>query len=293
MGKSKATILVTGSEGQVGQELRELSGNYPEFSFLYIDVKDVDITDKEAVRSFFDLHPIDYCINCAAYTAVDRAEEQKELAHRINAVGVKNLMDGCTRQKAKLIQLSTDYVYHNRQNTPFKEDDPTHPQGVYAATKLEGDAIALQGGGMVVRTSWVYSSFGNNFVKTMLRLGREREELGVIFDQIGTPTYARDLAKAILDIIRQTEQGSVEPDVFSEIYHFSNEGVCSWYDFAMAIFAIKEIDVRAKAIETKDYPTPAKRPPFSVLNKSKIKKTFGVEVPYWRDSLQKCLALLS
>ena len=292
MKKNKPVILVTGSNGQVGQELRLWSVEFPSFDFQYIDVEDLDITDGEAVRAFIQKNEIDYCINCAAYTAVDKAEEQPQIAHRVNVTGVENLSDALTQTGGRLIQLSTDYVYHNSQNTPFKEGDPTSPQGVYARTKLRGDEVALNSGGMVVRTSWVYSSFGHNFVKTMLRLGRQREELGIIYDQIGTPTYARDLALAILQIIRQAEHGKVPEDTFSDIYHFSNEGVASWYDFAVAIFDLKNIPVKVKAIQTKDYPTPAKRPPFSVLDKGKIKSVFGVQVPYWRHSLAACLQLL-
>lgn len=288
----KPTLLITGSNGQVGNEIKVLSKNYPQFSFLYIDVNDLDITNENAVNDFFNKNKINYCINCAAYTAVDKAEENKDIAHRVNAVGVKNLLKGCISQKGKLIQISTDYVYHNSQNTPFKEDDETNPQGVYAATKLQGDEIALAGGGMVIRTSWVYSSFGNNFVKTMLRLGRDRDELGIIFDQIGTPTYAYDLASAILQIINQFENKNIGKEHFSDIYHFSNEGVTSWYDFAMAIFENKNIAVKVNAIETKDYPTPAKRPHFSLLNKGKIKSTFGISIPHWKKSLDDCLTLL-
>ncbi|HFA50074.1 MAG TPA: dTDP-4-dehydrorhamnose reductase [Bacteroidetes bacterium] len=293
MKKEKTNILVTGSKGQVGQELKVLAGNFPHFYFEYIDVEELDITDAAAVLSFFEKNKFDYCINCAAYTAVDKAESQKEIAHKVNAVGVKNLSEGCKMNNSKLIQLSTDYVYHNNQNTPFKEGDKTNPQGVYASTKLEGDHIALSGGGMVIRTSWVYSSFGNNFVKTMIRLGNERDELGIIFDQIGTPTYAFDLAEAILKIIQKFENKKIDKNNFSEIYHFSNEGVTSWYDFAKAIFEMENIPVKVKAIETKDYPTPAKRPPFSVLNKNKIKQTFGLEIPYWRDGLRRCLKKLN
>ncbi|MEZ4953499.1 MAG: dTDP-4-dehydrorhamnose reductase [Saprospiraceae bacterium] len=289
---NKTSILVTGSKGQVGQELKVLSENYNSFSFTYIDVDDLDITDVLAVNLFFKKNKFDYCINCAAYTAVDKAEEFEDVAYKVNTLGVKNILESCQLNDCKLIQLSTDYVYHNNQNTPFKEDDETNPQGVYARTKLEGDHIALAGGGMVIRTSWVYSSFGNNFVKTMLRLGTDRAELGVIFDQIGTPTYARDLAKAILNIIEKFANKEVGLDIFPSVYHFSNEGVASWYDFAMAIFEMSNISVKVNAIETKDFPTAAKRPPFSVLNKNKIKETFGVKVPYWRTSLKSCLDIL-
>ncbi len=284
--------MVTGSKGQVGQELAALSGSFPEFSFLFIDLDELDITDGAAVASFFTDNPIDYCINCAAYTAVDRAEEQPEMARLVNVAGVRNLANACKLSGAKLIQLSSDYVYHNSQNTPFKEGDECNPQGVYAITKLEGDEITIEAGGMVIRTSWVYSSFGNNFVKTMLRLGSERNELGIIFDQIGTPTYAHDLALCLLKLVQKFGNKEIGENAFNEIYHYSNEGVTSWYDFAKAIFEIKNMEVKVNAIETSAYPTLAKRPPFSVLNKNKIKSAFDLEIPHWRESLIKCLTLL-
>ena len=266
-------ILVTGSNGQVGQELQTLAQGYPAFVFHFVDVAELDITREAAVTDFFSEGNFDYCINCAAFTAVDKAETEDELAWRVNSQAVQFLGNACKKSGTNLVQLSTDYVYHNNQNTPFKETDSTDPKGIYAATKLEGDQHALMAGGMVIRTSWVYSSFGNNFVKTMLRLGREREELGVIYDQIGTPTYAHDLAKAIMKIVQKFETMEVESNKFNQIFHYSNEGVTSWYDFAKAIFELKKIAVKVRPIETKDYPTPAKRPPFSVLNKSKIKST--------------------
>lgn len=285
-------ILVTGSEGQVGNELKVLSEKFPSFIFTFIDVKDLDITDSSAVNEFFKTRQFDYCINCAAYTAVDKAESDKELAHKVNAIGVENMASNCQMKGGKFIQISTDYVYHNNQNVPFKEDDDTNPQSVYGSTKLAGDKIALTYGSMVIRTSWVYSTFGNNFVKTMIRLGNDRDELGIIFDQIGTPTYAYDLAYAILLIIEKTENKEVPENRFSEIYHFSNEGVTSWYDFAVAIFENEKIEVKVNAIETKDYPTPAKRPHFSLLNKGKIKEVYGVPVPHWKASLKGCLGKL-
>ncbi len=285
-------ILITGSKGQVGQELQVLSNDFSSFQFTFVDIDELDITDREKVTAFFEEKKFDFCVNCAAYTAVDKAEEQPELAERVNVVGVTNLVESCQSHSVNFIQLSTDYVYHNRQNTPFVESDPTSPKGVYAKTKLAGDNIALSKGGMVVRTSWVYSSFGHNFVKTMLRLGSERKELSVIFDQIGTPTYAADLAKSILEIIEKTMSKEIDPKVFNQIYHYSNEGVTSWFDFAQAIFEIKGYDVKLKPIETKDYPTAAKRPHFSVLNKAKIKTTFGLEINHWRQSLVNCLAKL-
>jgi dTDP-4-dehydrorhamnose reductase len=209
--------------------------------------------------------------------------------------GVRNLARACASQDARLVQLSTDYVYHNSQNTPFVETDLPNPQGVYAKTKLEGDYAALDshpGGAMVIRTSWVYSSFGHNFVKTMLRLGTERKELNVVFDQIGTPTYARDLANAMLTIIQKAENQEVEKESLNGVFHYSNEGVTSWYDFAIAIFDLKNMPVRVNPILTSAYPTPAKRPPFSVLNKGKIKATFSLEIPHWREALKACLGLL-
>ena len=281
-------ILVTGSYGQVGSELHTLAKTYNNFSFVFVDKDDLDITDLIAVETFFSSYSFNYCINCAAYTAVDKAETDVKNARLVNVTGAKNLAIACSKNKVRLIQISTDYVYHNDQNTPFKEDDQTNPQGIYAKTKLDGDLASSKHNKetVVIRTSWVYSSFGNNFVKTMLRLGVEREKLTIIFDQIGSPTYARDLAKAILDII------VLNPSEFNGVYHYSNEGVCSWYDFARAIFELKGIECETSPIETADYPTPALRPHFSLLNKTKIKTTYGLAIPYWRDSLKSCLELL-
>ena len=292
MEQKKINILVTGSKGQVGQELQTLAPGYPSFGFVFVDVDELDITDPGAVQVFFEKNHIDYCLNCAAYTAVDRAESDSRLAEKVNVDGVRNLALACSSHGARILQLSTDYVYHNSQNEPFVETDLPNPQGVYAKTKLEGDYAALDAhpdGAMVIRTSWVYSSFGHNFVKTMLRLGPERKTLNVVFDQIGTPTYARDLAGAMLSIIQKVENQEVERVLWNGIYHYSNEGVTSWYDFAVAIFDIRNLAVKVNPIETSDYPTPAKRPPFSVLNKGKIKATFGLEIPHWRESLKACL----
>ena len=287
-------ILVTGGNGQVGSELNALS-NSSKFEFTFTDYEELDITNMGQVFDFFEKNAISYVINCAAYTAVDKAEDEVEKAHAINVTGTENLAKACAKSSIPLIHLSTDYVYHsNTQNIPFKEDDYTMPQGIYAATKLEGELIArtIHSMTMVIRTSWVYSSFGNNFVKTMIRLGTERNELGIIYDQIGSPTYAADLAKAILEILEQHNDNKIDTFKFNEIYHYSNEGVCSWYDFAKAIFEIKNIECKVNPIETKDYPTPAKRPHFSLLNKAKIKNSFGLNIPYWKDSLRKCIDLL-
>ncbi|MFT4666682.1 MAG: dTDP-4-dehydrorhamnose reductase [Gammaproteobacteria bacterium] len=288
-----ANILVTGSKGQVGQELQFLSRN-SDHHFVFADVAEMDITDSDAVNAFFRTHGFEYCINCAAYTAVDKAESETELATKINVTGAQHLAQACLYNNTFLFQLSTDYVYHNQQNTPFKEGDATSPQGVYAQTKLDGDlaAMKINLATMVVRTSWVYSSYGNNFVKTMLRLGKESDHLNVVFDQIGTPTYARDLASAILTIISQIESNNLLKSSCYGVFHYSNEGVSSWYDFAQAIFKATKTDCSVGAIETVDYPTPAKRPPFSVLNKGKIKKTTGIEIPHWEDALTRCLEAL-
>jgi dTDP-4-dehydrorhamnose reductase len=287
-------LLITGAHGQLGQCLQALAADYPAYSFLHTDAQDLDITDRKSVMSFFDTHRPMWCLNCAAYTAVDKAESEEALATRINAVGPKNLAAACARYGTALIQVSTDYVYHNRQNVPFKEGDPTSPKGVYARTKLAGDRAALRGNPltMVLRTSWVYAPVGHNFVKTMLRLGQERPSLNVVFDQIGTPTYAPDLAAAMLQIIDMVERGEVDKAAIAGVWHYSNEGVTSWYDFAQAIFELRGIDCRVNPIESSQYPTPAARPPFSVLNKAKIKAAFGLEIPHWRTSLITCLEQL-
>ncbi len=285
------SILVTGANGQVGCELQYLSKQYPSFTFLFTDVQELDITNQQAVLDFFQQHPIEYCINCAAYTAVDKAESDFDKAFLINVTGTKNLALACEKHQAQLVQISTDYVYHSAQNRPYKETDPTHPQSVYASTKLESDQEAQKicPDSMILRTSWVYSSYGHNFVKTMLRLGKEKETLNIIYDQIGTPTYAFDLAKAILTILEKVQTKEYSQETLSGIFHYSNEGVASWYDFAHAIFDIRDLKCKVNPIETKDYPTPALRPPFSLLDKEKIKRTFDIEIPHWRDSLRRCL----
>jgi dTDP-4-dehydrorhamnose reductase len=287
----KKTILITGSKGQLGNEFRFLSFRAADFSFIFTDTEELDITKPKTVAAFFERNKIDYCINCAAYTAVDKAESNKSLAKRINVNGPKYLASECEKAGATFFQISSDYVYHNAQNTPFKEGDKTSPKSVYARTKLSGDHAALKAcsRAVVMRTSWVYSTFGNNFVRTMLRFGNEREVLNVVFDQIGTPTYARDLAYATLVMIRKVESGEVDKSTLTGIYHYSNEGVTSWYDFTKAIFEIRELKCKVYPIETVAYPTPAKRPPFSVLNKAKIRSVFGIDVPHWKDSLIECL----
>ena len=297
-------VLVTGSNGQLGSELKALiqhsTFNIQHHDFYFTDRSILDITNKTSVENFCLTNNIKIIINCAAYTAVDKAESDEEMAYGINHKAVETMAHIAKHNNIALIHISTDYVFDGSNFKPYVENDPTNPQSVYGASKLAGEE-AMQTinpkNSLIIRTSWVYSSFGNNFVKTMLRLGRERDELGVIFDQVGTPTYAHDLAQAILKIIQNSKltkgnalgckiQNSVE------IYHYSNEGVCSWYDFAKTIFELSNITCKVNPIETKDYPTPATRPHYSLLNKAKIKKEYNIEIPYWKDSLSACLKIL-
>ncbi len=286
-----AKILVTGANGQLGSEIQQLAGKYTALEFLYTDVDTLDITEYNEIKNLFQKEPVDYIINCAAYTNVDRAEEDYENAVRINVDAVSNLRRASEEFGCKIIHISTDYVFDScKQNVPFKEQDKTFAESAYGSTKLRGELSLQQFDNyMIIRTSWLYSSFGNNFVKTMLRLGKERDELGVIFDQVGTPTYARDLAYAVLEIISYSEKNN---NFKTGIYHYSNEGVCSWYDFATEIMRIANLNCKVKPIETKDYPLPAKRPPYSVMNKGKIKTEFGLEIPHWVESLKECMETL-
>lgn len=281
-----STILITGANGQVGQELRTIAATYAGHTFIFTDRENLDITQPEEIhRALQDKRP-DVVINCAAYTAVDKAESEPEQAALLNAQAPGFLAKACAETNTFLIHLSTDYVYDNQQNRPLLETDEVHPQSVYARTKLEGERAvwAHTEQAIVIRTSWVYSAFGHNFVKTMLRLGEEHNVLTVVFDQIGTPTYAWDLAQAILDIILENPYRQ-HPGT----YNFSNEGVTSWYDFALTIFAERPLYCQVYPILSADYPTPARRPTYSVLDKTKIKETFGLEIPHWLNSLQHCL----
>jgi len=281
-------ILVTGVNGQLGSEIRELSSDY-KYKFYFTDRKTLDITNQNDIRKYIIENNINCIINCAAYTAVDKAEDEKELSNDINHLAVKNLAILSNEFGIKLIHISTDYVFDGENFKPYTEDDITNPNGIYGQTKLDGENAMIEynlKNSIIIRTSWVYSSFGNNFVKTMLRLGKERDELGVIFDQVGTPTYARDLAKTILDILPNIKNDK------TEIYNYSNKGVLSWYDFAKEIMRMAKLDCIINPIETKDYPTPAKRPHYSLLNKSKIKQEFHITIPYWKDSLDECLKVM-
>ena len=281
-------ILITGANGQLGNEMRVLSAEYPGYAYFFTDVAELDICDEQAVMEFVQANDIHVIVNCAAYTAVDKAEENVELCTRLNADAVGYLAKAAEACGAEFIQISTDYVFDGTAHVPYRESASTCPNSVYGHTKLAGEqnALTLCSRSMVIRTAWLYSTFGNNFVKTMIRLGHERDSLGVIFDQVGTPTYARDLARAIFVAIRQ--------GVVPGVYHFSNEGVCSWYDFTKAIHRLAGIThCKVKPLHTEEYPTLAKRPHYSVLDKTKIKKIYNTEVPYWEDSLKECIDALS
>lgn len=282
-------ILVTGANGQLGREIQALASEFPNLTLIPVDRSVLDISDAKAIVRFFEDTELDYCINCAAYTAVDKAEQERDLAFAINAQGAANLAKACVAKGVQLLHFSSDYVYHNQENRPLLETDATTPQGVYAQSKLEGDVqvLAENSDALVFRTSWVYSSFGHNFVKTMLRLGAERGALRVVCDQIGAPTYARDLARMSLLLI---QSGKAKEQ--AGIFNYSNEGVCSWYDFAQAIFEISGVKCTVNAIPSSAYPTPAARPHYSVLDKGKFKTAFELDVPYWRESLRGCLELL-
>jgi dTDP-4-dehydrorhamnose reductase len=280
-------ILITGCNGQLGNEMQLLETENPQHTYFNTDINELDITNLQAIEKFVDDHDIDGIVNCAAYTAVDKAEDHVELCDLLNHAAPGYLAQAIEHRGGWLIQISTDYVFDGTNHIPYTEEDVVCPNSVYGRTKLAGEEAALKAcrRTMIIRTAWLYSTFGNNFVKTMIRLGHERQELGVIFDQIGTPTYARDLAFAIFIAIAQ--------GVVPGVYHFSNEGVTSWYDFAKAIHRLADIrDCHVRPLHTSEYPTPAARPHFSVLDKSKIKQIFGLEIPYWEESLRDCIAKL-
>ena len=280
-------ILVTGANGQLGNEMRVVAGGQTAQVYHFTDVVELDICDEQAVERFVVEGAIDCIVNCAAYTNVNKAEEDAVLCDRLNHLAPANLARVAARHRIGLVHVSTDYVFNGEHHVPYREDDATCPNSVYGTTKLAGEEAirTIHPEAVIIRTAWLYSSFGNNFVKTMLRLGNEREELGVVFDQIGTPTYARDLARTIQHIV-----GS---DIVPGIYHYSNEGVCSWYDFTKAIFDLAGITTCClKPLHTDEYPTPAARPHYSVLDKTKIKQTYGVKVPHWMDSLRECIKMM-
>ncbi len=280
-------ILVTGCNGQLGNEIQLLEKENPQHCFFNTDVEELDITDQLAVEQFVAQNKIEGIINCAAYTAVDKAESNKELCTSLNTVAPAYLAAAIDKRNGWMIHISTDYVFDGTKHTPYVEDDTPCPNSVYGSTKLAGELGVRKfcKKAMIIRTAWLYSTFGNNFVKTMIRLGKEKEQLGVIFDQIGTPTYARDLAVVIMTAINK----GIKPDV----YHFSNEGVISWYDFTKAIHRIAGINTcHVKPLHTTEYPTPASRPAYSVLDKTKLKNAYGIEIPYWEESLAECIKKL-
>jgi dTDP-4-dehydrorhamnose reductase len=285
---SSKTILVTGANGQVGKEMQVIAAAYPAYHFLFVTKEALRIDDTAAVKKYFADNVIDICVNCAAYTAVDKAETETEKAFAVNGTAVGNLATVCKESNALFIHISTDYVFDGTATAPYKEDHPVNPVGAYGASKLKGEELALQNNpaGIIIRTSWVYSSFGNNFVKTMLRLMKEKESINVVEDQQGCPTYAADLAAAIMQIISGL---SVNPG----IYNFSNHGIINWYQFAVAIKELTGSNCIVNPIPSSQYPTPAKRPAYSVLDTIKIRDTFNVAIPEWRDSLKKCLQLLN
>jgi len=286
-----ATILVTGANGQLANELKVLSSGFPQYQFLFTTKDELPVENTTSLKSFFEKNKIDYCINCAAYTAVDKAESEKEKAFLTNAEAVGNLANICSIYQTKLIHISTDYVYDGSANVPLKEEGKTAPLNIYGASKLKGEELALERNSstLIIRTSWVYSSFGNNFVKTIMRLFKQKSEISVINDQFGSPTYAADLAGLIMKFIEETKQGKS----FSGIVNYSNSGVTTWYEFAEEIKSLVNSNCKINAIPTAAYPTPAKRPLYSVLDTSKIKKLLEIGIPNWKESLKKCVGILN
>ena len=285
--KRKMKILITGCNGQLGNEMQLLEKENPQHTYFNTDVAELDITDQAAIEKFVNENGIDGIVNCAAYTAVDKAEDNEALCQKLNAEAPAYLAHAIGQRGGWMIQISTDYVFDGTKHTPYVEDDDTCPDSVYGRTKLVGELNVqkLCERSMIIRTAWLYSTFGNNFVKTMIRLGKEKPELGVIFDQIGTPTYARDLAVAIFAAINE--------GIVPGIYHFSNEGVISWYDFTKAIHRIAGITTcKVRPLHTAEYPTPANRPHYSVLDKARIKTVYGLDIPYWEESLEACISKL-
>ena len=277
-------ILVTGANGQLGNEMQVLARENLQHTYFFTDVQELDICDEQAVYAYVSEHKIDIIVNCAAYTAVDKAEDNVELCDKLNNIAPGYLARAAQANGAAMIQVSTDYVFDGTAHIPYTEEEPTCPASVYGSTKLAGEQKVMEHceKAMVIRTAWLYSIYGNNFVKTMIRLGQERDSLGVIFDQIGTPTYANDLAQAIF--------AAINKGVVRGIYHFSDEGVCSWYDFTIAIHRLAGIaSCKVKPLHTADYPAKAPRPHYSVLDKTKIKDTFGIEIPHWEESLKRCI----
>ena len=281
------TILITGSHGQLGNEMQQAANKFPAFNYLYTDVEDLDICDKNALDTFVKANKVNIIVNCAAYTAVDKAEDDVALCFKINSDAVRNIGEVANDNGLKVVHISTDYVFDGTNHVPYTEDQQVCPSSVYGKSKLAGEQALTEScdQSVILRTAWLYSSFGNNFVKTMIKLGTGRDSINVIFDQIGTPTYAADLAKTILQILNHE-------NFIPGIYHFSDEGVCSWYDFTKSIHRIAGITCDVHPIETKDYPARTPRPHYSVLNKAKLKAVYGITIPHWEESLVKCIEIL-
>ncbi|GGW57127.1 dTDP-4-dehydrorhamnose reductase [Winogradskyella epiphytica] len=279
------TILVTGKDSQLAQCIQSVAANFPNFNFIYKSSRELDITNVVQVTEVFkSLGQIDFCINCAAYTAVDRAESEVEKAYKINVEGVKNIAQACFENQVTLIHISTDFLFDGTSLNPYTEESETNPLNVYGETKLKGELVIqeLLSNYFIIRTSWLYSEFGNNFLKTMLRLAKENDEISVVNDQLGSPTYAKDLAEVILKLIGAK-------NVSYGIYNYSNSGVASWYDFASEIFRLSNSKIKLKRINTNQYPTPAIRPKYSVLDTTKIEESLRIEIPYWKESLRKVI----
>ena len=289
MSNNKPIILVTGSNGQLGNELQQLAPGFTYYDFLFATKDDLNIADEAAIENYFSAHSINFCINCAAYTAVDKAESEPEQAFLMNAIAVATLAKVCEKNNTQLIHISTDYVFDGTANEPYKEKDKTNPVSVYGKSKLQGEILAIQNcpSTIIIRTAWLYSSFKNNFVKTMLRLMKEKESINVVSDQLGCPTYAADLAAAIMHIITLNQSNKN-----TGIYHYSNAGITNWYEFALTIKKLTDSNCIVNPIPTSQYPTAAKRPAYSVLDTTKIKETFALMIPNWGESLQKCLEKL-
>jgi dTDP-4-dehydrorhamnose reductase len=285
--EEKKTILITGAQGQLGREFQALQTSFSQYHFLFVGRNELQIADEDSVESYFSNNKIEVCVNCAAYTAVDKAEQERELATSVNATAVRYLAKACARYHTQFIHISTDYVFDGTATSPYKPDDKTSPVNFYGQTKLEGElnAIKENENSIIIRTAWVYSSFGNNFVKTMMRLMSERESIGVVNDQRGAPTYAADLANAIMQIIDKN-------NFVAGIYHYSNKGDISWYDFAKEIATQINTSCIVNPFSTAQFPTPAARPAYSVLDTDKICSTFGIAIPEWKDSLSSCIKLM-
>ncbi len=281
------TILITGSKGQLGNEMQQAAVRYPQFNYIFTDVDELDICDKTALDAFVKANSVNFIVNCAAYTAVDKAEDDVKLCYKINSDAVRNIGEVADSNGIKVVHVSTDYVFDGTNHIPYTEIQEVSPATVYGKSKFAGELALLESckDSVIIRTAWLYSSFGNNFVKTMMKLGSERDTLNVVFDQVGSPTYAADLAEAIMKVV------SAENFV-AGIYHFSDEGVCSWYDFTKTIHKIAGISCNVQPIESKDFPARTPRPHYSVLNKAKIKSTYGITIPHWEESLEKCIKIL-